>query len=1134
MIKKIFITLIILTLLGTAAAGALLYWFVVLEPGDEISEEHIRSILGRESPVFYSDGVTPLGAFFSEARRQYVDYEDIPESFVNALVAAEDNRFFSHFGFDVHGIARAAIKNIEAGRIVQGGSTLTQQTAKNLFKRKDRSYKSKFIELIYALRLEYRYTKEQILEFYSNQFYVSGNGHGLGVAARYYFNKKPEELTLIESAYIAGSVKRPNYYNPFIKKDPEAVDLAIEHGRQRVAYVLKAMLNLEMINELDYHHAINSEIPFEKGAVGYSLDSVMELVTDAVSSDRMLEALRANGIDNIATSGIRVITTVDKYIQHQTLYALRKQLSLLDVRLRGYERDQIQEELAQTTYRGDLSIGEGNFVFGTIESIDLEGEEINIGVETGLEGGSGHIDLNGLEALVDARVKYLKNRWSEAAKEDTADLLTQLEVGDRVWVSVREIDEFQTPVFDLERFPMVQGGAIAVNNGRVISIAGGVENRFFNRAMYARRTMGSSYKPFVYTAALQLGWNAADLLPNRRDVFVFQNQPYFPRPDHKIDSELVSMSWAGVRSENLASVWLAAHLCDHLSRSQFEDVAAYLGLGPRQVDGEPEPYRLFRSRIRDRFGIVITEEVLHKAAFRKTVGAIQPDLVFEGLAHEYQAMRELHYGLNFDQYAQQIDEQLTDTKLQEYEKKELRLRKGLLNRNYLALQELDIRLRNYLGLDRFSATPGESALSMGRRETPYLYHDPINDHYLFDYPSEVPDYLKIISPWQFQARLEQTDSFSRQELIDSIRLGSTLSVKAFDFLSRQIENEYRIMRKQLPYSMDILSEVEDYRILVGLRYLVEFGKFLGIESDLEPILSFPLGSNVVTLMETTRLYEALASGELTLFKEENGEINNTLAIIDRIESEEGGVLYRPEPETRRAVSTKTSLVLGHILENTVKFGTGRYADREVKLKGPEESDEVLDELSLSIPLLGKTGTANRYTNASFFGYLPAPNGEGSAMVIDDGFGVGVYVGYDDNQPMRRGTTRITGAAGALPTWTAIVRAIVTSREYDQALDPVDLSFYGLAIERKDLGQKNFLALKDYGGQLQRPLQEADPIDRYMPSIMTFGAANEEKGFSPARSFAPFWLNQKPTDRSSIKQQTEPPVPTPVSEPVAEQ
>ena len=1112
MVKKIFIALIFLVLLAAAAAGAVLYWFVVLEPGDEISEQNIRSILGRESPVFYNDGVTPLGAFFSEARRQYVDYQEIPESFINALVAAEDNRFFSHFGFDVHGIVRAALKNIEAGRVVQGGSTLTQQAAKNLFKRKDRSYKSKLIELIYALRLEYRYTKEEILEFYSNQFFVSGNGHGLGVAARYYFNKKPEELTLIESAYIAGSVKRPNYYNPFIKKDEQAIELAKEHGRQRAAYVLNAMLNLGMIDESDYQQAKNSEIPFAKGSVGYSLDSVMELVTDAVSSDRLLEALRVHGIDNIATSGIRVITTVDKYIQHQTLYALRKQLSYLDARLRGYERDEVQEELASLKYRGDGAIAEGNFVFGTIETIEKKGEEITIGVETGLENGFGQIDRNGLEALVEARVKYLKNRWTEPAKEDTEELLSQLQVGDRVWVSIREINEYMTPVFNLEKFPKVQGGAIAVNNGRVISVAGGVENRFFNRAMYARRTMGSSYKPFVYSAALQLGWNAADLLVNKRNVFVFQNQPYFPRPDHEIDNELVSMSWAGVRSENLASVWLTAHLCDHLSRSQFEDVAGYLGLGPRQVDGEPEPYRLFRSRIRDRYGIVINEEVLHKAAYRKTIGAIQPDLVFEGLASEYQAMRELHYGLNFDQFEREIGEQLRDKTLQQYERKELQLRKELLARSFLSLGALNRRLQNYLGLNRFAAADVDTVISKGRAETPYLYYDPINEHYLFDYPAKVPEYAQLISPWQFQEKMNEADPFLKQEQIDSIVLGSTLSVKAFNFLSRQVEIEYRNMRKLLPYSMEVLSEVEDYRILVGLQYLVKFGKFLGIESELEPILSFPLGSNVVTLIETTRLYEALVSGTLTLFTEANGEINNTLAIIDRIESEDGVVLYRPEGETRRAVSPKTSLVLGHILENTIKFGTGRYADREVKLSGPTESGELLDELSLSIPLLGKTGTANRYTNASFFGYLPAPNGDGNAMVIDSGFGVGVYVGYDDNKAMRRGTTRITGAAGALPTWTAIVKAIVKSQEFDRTLDPVDLSFRGLAIEREDMGQKNFLALKDYGGQLQRPLKEVDPWDRYLPSIMTFGVANEEKGLSPARSFAPFWLNQGPTER----------------------
>lgn len=324
MIKKLFITLFILFFLCVLGGAGALYWFVVAEPGDEISEENIRSILGRESPVFYSDGITPLGVFFDQAHRQYVEYEEIPDSFVNALVAAEDNRFFSHFGFDINGIARAMIKNIEAGRIVQGGSTLTQQTAKNLFKREDRSYKAKFKELIFALRLEYRYTKEEILEFYSNQFYVSGNGHGLGVAARYYFDKEPSELTLIESAYIAGSVKRPNYYNPFIKKNPQRVAEAEERGRERIGYVLRSMRDLGMISDLDYEYNKSIDIPFNKGSVGYSLDYVMELVTEAVTSKRMLDTLSVHGIDNISTSGIRIITNVDKDIQHRTLHALRR------------------------------------------------------------------------------------------------------------------------------------------------------------------------------------------------------------------------------------------------------------------------------------------------------------------------------------------------------------------------------------------------------------------------------------------------------------------------------------------------------------------------------------------------------------------------------------------------------------------------------------------------------------------------------------------------------------------------------------------------------------------------------------------------------------------------------------------
>ncbi len=1113
MLKKIFAALALLLLLMVIGAGTLLYWFVAVEPGDEIAEENIRAILGRESPVFYNDGVTPLGVFFKDAHRKYIEYEEIPKTFVDALVAAEDNRFFSHFGFDIQGITRAAIKNIEAGRVVQGGSTLTQQTAKNLFKREERSYKAKFIELIYALRLEYHYSKEQILEFYCNQFYVSGNGHGLGVAARYYFDKTPGELTLIEAAYIAGSVKRPNYYNPFINKG-KRVEEALEQGKRRVGYVLQKMRDLGMISDLDYQHARYADIPFNQGKVGYALDYVMELVTEAVASKRVLEAMSVNGIDNIATSGIRVITTVEQSIQHKTLYALRKQLSILDVRLRGYERDEVQKELASIDYLGDRTLSAGNFLFGTVTAVNRQKDQVGVEVDVGLGDTRGVIDREGLEDLVDARVKWQKNPWAETAPEDLLDLLDQLQEGDRVWVSVRNMDEEAGLLLDLERFPEVQGGAIVLRNGRIVSVAGGVENRFFNRAVYGKRTMGSSFKPFVYAAALQLGWNAADLLPNKRDVFIYQNQAYFPRPDHTPDSEQVSMSWAGVRSENLASVWLTAHLCDHLSESQFEDVAEYLGMTPRVVDGEPEPYRLFRSRIRDRFGIVLDQDKLLQAAYRKTIDSIEADLIFAGFGEEYGAVQGLHYGLGFELFKQDLAEDLGEVGGTEQQRKELYLRRKILSRNFLSFSELNRQLRYFIDFNTgFNpATDSTSALQAGGGR---LFFERSSGRYLFDFPAYVTESAEMVDGWQLRALLDRLDPFAEKEFIERIRLGSTVSVGVFDLVTAQLQREYQKLSKGLPYTMEILPYVDDYRIMVGLRYLLAFGRFLGIESELEPVLSFPLGSNVVTLLETTRVYEGLVSGETSLFTEENGEINDTLAIIDRIESEDGLVLFRPETTMRRGVSTKTALVLGHILENTVKFGTGRYADTHVKMSGDGQQQERLDELDLSVPLFGKTGTANRYTNASFYGYLPLLNEEGNAMVINGGYGIGVYVGYDDNKPMRRGATRVTGALGALPAWTDIVNTIVSREDFAAGLDPVDLSFYGLAIERQDIGQENFAVEQTGGGRLVYPLQKVDPLDRYQPSIITFGAKSPEGRFKPARSFAPFWLNQIPNKAAPV-------------------
>jgi membrane peptidoglycan carboxypeptidase len=294
---------------------------------------------------------------------------------------------------------------------------------------------------------------------------------------------------------------------------------------------------------------------------------------------------------------------------------------------------------------------------------------------------------------------------------------------------------------------------------------------------------------------------------------------------------------------------------------------------------------------------------------------------------------------------------------------------------------------------------------------------------------------------------------------------------------------------------------------VGIRYLIQLAHELGIQSQLEPVLSFPLGSNVVTLLEFVRMYEGIVTGEVVLSEGQEEESRDLLSIIDRIESEEGEVLYRPKRKRARLVAPETSLVVGHILENIVKFGTGRYADKNVRLTGiDEEASKKFSGFDLAIPLLGKTGTANNYTNASFFGYLPgvSPNGEG--LVTQGGYSVGVYVGFDDNQDMRRSSTRITGSEGALPTWTELVRVLLKEKGYGQKFDPVEISFSGLILLRKPLGQLNLAVQPDLGGVLSSRVSEVDLKNRSVPSIMTFGELDEDGRFVPARQFKPYWTN----------------------------
>jgi membrane peptidoglycan carboxypeptidase len=1121
MFKKLLYAAIAFTGLTIIVGLVAFFWLVVFYPGEQINQSNIEKILSMESPVYYNDGQNKIGVFFQEAHRQYIQYDEIPDDFINAIVAAEDNGFFKHFGVDIPGVMRALIANIKAGKIVQGGSTITQQTAKNLFKRKDRSFKSKLTELLYALRLEYHYPKEKIMEFYANQFYVSGNGHGLGVASQYYFNKTASELSTLECAFIAGSVKRPNYYNPFIKDNEEKAALAVKRAKQRSGYVLGQMQKLGMISPEQHEEYMNLEINFEQGQMFFPLNTLMDFVKTGLSVPEVEEALAAHGIDNIATSGIKIYTTVEKDLQDQAFYGLRKELSRLSIRLKGYAHEEVQNYYSSLSKAGDWDLYKGAFLFGTVLAIDTSAKpsiKVSLGKLGGKQNLIGSIDRSGILPVVDSLVKWEKQRWTEPQQQDQQTFLEGFKVGDRIFVSVRKIDKSTNTVqLDLEKYPEIQGGLIVLKDGTIRTMVGGMENHFFNRAVSAKRPMGSVIKPLVYTAALQLGWNSIDALDNERNLFVFQKQAYFPRPDHDSPHKQVSMSWAGVHSENVATVWLLYHLCDHLTPAQLKELISHLDLDRRDY----ESHASYRQRLRDTLGILVDEVQLNRAAFRQAVINLEPDLIFSGRLDEFNYLRKMHYGADFESFLEEVEslqgaEYESETRRQKKIEAEKNIRKQILRNNYLhhlqLLQELEFLQASLSGkLQLRSIEAPEMFLGQ-------FYHDTFNDKYI--YASEPAENVswRLLSPADIQKKLRPL-SFARfrknfqKDLWDNILIEGRVSLETLQTLSGAVVNEYEHLASLPPYSFEVLSQIPDFRVLAGLRYVTALGRSFNIRSELEPVLSFPLGSNVISLLEAAMTYQAITMGHITLSGAD--DTIDELAIIDRIENAEGETIFVPERQDINVVDSKTSMAISDILHNIIKFGTGRYAHANVRLNSRDpEIKQQLNQFDLPVPLMGKTGTANRFTNSAFAGIIPGPHNEQNGFDTNNGYIVAAYVGFDNNDPMVRNTTHITGSSGALPVWSRMANTILLEKEFGAKLDLVDLAFTvdpitgetGLRLIHPDLEQKNIPVNSGNGLPATTQYDSSSSAKSSDATVLTFGTLLPSKEIEPARTFKPFWSN----------------------------
>ncbi len=467
------LVLLFVTAAAAAAAGVWL-WSLLSGLPDLQSLRRYRPPL--TTTVWSRDGV--LMAEFYRERRKLVDPSTLPGHVVRAFLAAEDSGFFSHEGLDLAGIVRAAWTNLREGRVVQGGSTITQQVAKSLLLSPERSLRRKIREAVLAVRMERHLTKQQILYLYLNQIYLGHGAYGIESASEVYFGISSQELSLAQAALLAGLPRAPSRYDPY--RHPER---ALERRR----YVLERMAEEGWITRDDMERAASE--PLALAGYRNPLARVSPYFTDQVR--RVIVA--RYGRETLLEGGLRVVTTMDSRLQEAARRALRRGLEALDRR---------------AGYRGPLERRSpddpGPFARGPAPG---PGQRVKALVL--------HVDARGATVLAGGRKLPLPAEamgWALGRDRSPPEVLSP---GDVIWCDVR-VGEDGLPVAELAQEPQVEGAIVCLDarTGEVLALVGGYDfgRSQFNRAVQARRQPGSAIKPLLYAAALAKGYTPATLV----------------------------------------------------------------------------------------------------------------------------------------------------------------------------------------------------------------------------------------------------------------------------------------------------------------------------------------------------------------------------------------------------------------------------------------------------------------------------------------------------------------------------------------------------------------------------------------------------------------------------------------------
>ena len=455
--------------------------------------DEIKNYNPPEGTKVYADDDSLIGTFKVE-KGINVPLEKIPEHFIRAVIAVEDARFWIHKGIDYIAIIRALFEDIRAGGIKQGGSTITQQLAKIVFLSPERTIIRKLKEAILAFRLERNLTKEEILELYLNRIYFGRGAYGVEMAARRHFGKPVTDVTLAEAALLSGLLKAPARYSPYIN---------IEKAKGRQHIVLMRMQEENYINEEQGEKAYEeplylSSLRYKQTEPNYFLEYIRKYLEDKY------------GVEKVYKEGLKVYTNLNKNMQSAAVKSLQKGLRNLDKRqgfrgIIGHEDIDVEKELNEKTPFKKIIMMPGDVLTATV----LVDSPSSATVKTkGITGTLALSDTLWVKKLIDSKGNVIKPL--KAFK-----LNNILKKGDIITVRVKNV-KGESPVFQLEQEPLVQGALVAIepSTGYIRAMVGGYDfnKSEFNRALYAKRQAGSAFKPIIYATAMDHGLTPASTI----------------------------------------------------------------------------------------------------------------------------------------------------------------------------------------------------------------------------------------------------------------------------------------------------------------------------------------------------------------------------------------------------------------------------------------------------------------------------------------------------------------------------------------------------------------------------------------------------------------------------------------------